>query len=292
MAGSKSLHKLSNLADRISARRGQPRQVDENLEHWPHCKGGAHFGQSPRPAYELAFDWENERSTIFGQRIPETPMAQREKLSEDFYYRVLPTEMQDAKIFCEPRDIFYLDAPSASVCLLSQIERLAVGTISYQKWTLISAGFCPFLSDYWLFLMFSLSISLHHFLSIPPLQFSASDLFWSASSLSSKLLLLLLLVAAFSSFLAVTSAPLFLFPQLLLVLEFFLLLILAIAAASFLLYAAAHASQQPRPSLSQKLPSSTFKRCRPKLHGRNLRAGHAQVAGLLLPRLNGAKRTI
>lgn len=29
-----------------------------------------HFGQSPLPAYEPAFDWENEHSMIFGQRIP------------------------------------------------------------------------------------------------------------------------------------------------------------------------------------------------------------------------------
>lgn len=35
-----------------------------------------HFGQSPLPAYEPAFEWENERSMIFGQRIPETPMPQ------------------------------------------------------------------------------------------------------------------------------------------------------------------------------------------------------------------------
>ncbi|RXH86623.1 hypothetical protein DVH24_021896 [Malus domestica] len=56
-----------------------------------------HFGQSPLPAYEPAFDWENERSMIFGQRIPETPISQerREKLSEDFYFRHAPTEKQD-----------------------------------------------------------------------------------------------------------------------------------------------------------------------------------------------------
>lgn len=35
-----------------------------------------HFGQSPLPAYEPAFDWENERAIIFGQRIPETPISQ------------------------------------------------------------------------------------------------------------------------------------------------------------------------------------------------------------------------
>ncbi|KAJ7948981.1 guanine nucleotide exchange factor SPIKE 1 [Quillaja saponaria] len=115
------------------------------------------FGQSPLPAYEPAFDWENERSLIFGQRIPETPIShglkisvkvqsllfqgglvepfygticlynreRREKLSEDFYFRVLPTEMQDGKISDEPRGIFYLDAPSASVCLLIQLEKHA-----------------------------------------------------------------------------------------------------------------------------------------------------------------------
>ncbi|TKY68582.1 Guanine nucleotide exchange factor SPIKE 1 [Spatholobus suberectus] len=116
-----------------------------------------HIGQSPLPAYEPAFDWENERALIFGQRIPETPLShgmkisvkvqslqfqaglvepfygticlynreRREKLSEDFYFHVLPTETQDAKITCEPRAVFYLDAPSASVCLLIQLEKHA-----------------------------------------------------------------------------------------------------------------------------------------------------------------------
>ncbi|RXH98573.1 hypothetical protein DVH24_010898 [Malus domestica] len=114
-----------------------------------------HFGQSPLPAYEPAFDWENERSMIFGQRIPETPIShglkisvkvlslsfqaglaepfygtmclynreRREKLSEDFYFRHAPTERQDISI--EPRGIFYLDAPSSSVCLLIQLEKHA-----------------------------------------------------------------------------------------------------------------------------------------------------------------------
>ncbi|GLT38427.1 hypothetical protein SLA2020_126800 [Shorea laevis] len=123
---------------------------------WPKC-----FGQSPLPAYEPAFDWENERSMIFGQRTPETPVVhhgsglkisvkvlplafqpgivepfygticlynreRREKLSEDFYFSILPTEMQDTnKVFSEPRGLFYLDAPSASVCLLIQLEKPA-----------------------------------------------------------------------------------------------------------------------------------------------------------------------
>ncbi|GAV57338.1 Ded_cyto domain-containing protein/DOCK_C2 domain-containing protein [Cephalotus follicularis] len=119
-----------------------------------------HFGQSPIPAYEPAFDWENERSMIFGQRVPETSTAEsgsglkvsvkvlslsfqvelvepfygticlynrerREKLSEDFYFHVLPTEMQEAKISVDHRGIFYLDAPSAAVCLLIQLEKPA-----------------------------------------------------------------------------------------------------------------------------------------------------------------------
>ncbi|XP_045803062.1 guanine nucleotide exchange factor SPIKE 1-like [Trifolium pratense] len=122
-----------------------------------HLVVSKHFGQSPLPAYEPAFDWENERSLIFGQRIPETPIShgmkisvkvqslqfqaglsepfygticlynreRREKLSEDFYFHILPTEIQDAKITCDPRAIFYLDAPSASVCLLIQLEKHA-----------------------------------------------------------------------------------------------------------------------------------------------------------------------
>lgn len=34
-----------------------------------------HFGLPPLPAYEPAFDWDNERSMIFGQRTPESPAA-------------------------------------------------------------------------------------------------------------------------------------------------------------------------------------------------------------------------
>lgn len=118
------------------------------------------FGQSPLPAYEPAFDWESERLMIFGQRTPETPVVhhgsglkisvkvlslsfqagviepfygticlynreRREKLSEDFYFCVPPTESQDAKVSLDPRGLFYLDAPSASVCLLIQLEKPA-----------------------------------------------------------------------------------------------------------------------------------------------------------------------
>ncbi|XP_019413445.1 PREDICTED: guanine nucleotide exchange factor SPIKE 1-like isoform X1 [Lupinus angustifolius] len=116
-----------------------------------------HVGQSPLPAYEPAFDWENERSLIFGQRMLENPIShgmkisvkvqslqfqaglaepfygticlynreRREKLSEDFYFHVFPTEMQDAKITYEHRAVFYLDAPSASVCFLIKLEKHA-----------------------------------------------------------------------------------------------------------------------------------------------------------------------
>ncbi|KAJ0779533.1 putative dedicator of cytokinesis, DHR-1 domain, DHR-2 domain, C2 domain superfamily [Helianthus annuus] len=119
-----------------------------------------HYGESPLPAYEPVFDWENERSMIFGQRIPESNMPQspsglkisvkvlslsfqaglvepfygtislynkdkREKLSEDFIFRVLPSEMQDAGGSSESRGLFNLDAPSSSVCLLIQLEKCA-----------------------------------------------------------------------------------------------------------------------------------------------------------------------
>ncbi|XP_031375133.1 guanine nucleotide exchange factor SPIKE 1 isoform X2 [Punica granatum] len=119
-----------------------------------------HFSPAPLPAYEPSFDWQSERSMIYGQRVPDSHMShygsglkisvkvqslsfqaglvepfygticlynreRREKMSEDFYFRVLPSESQDAKISFEPRGIFFLDAPSASVCLLIQLERSA-----------------------------------------------------------------------------------------------------------------------------------------------------------------------
>ncbi|KAM5551417.1 hypothetical protein ABKV19_026316 [Rosa sericea] len=120
-----------------------------------HSNDPKHFGQSPLPAYQPAFDWESERSLICGQRVPETPIShglkisvkvlslsfqaglvepfyaticlynreRREKLSEDFYFRHAPTETHN--ISFEPRGIFYLDAPSSSVCLLIQLEKHA-----------------------------------------------------------------------------------------------------------------------------------------------------------------------
>ncbi|KAM0925574.1 hypothetical protein ACQ4PT_004107 [Festuca glaucescens] len=119
-----------------------------------------HCTLSPLPAYEPAFDWDNERSLIFGQRVPESlpithssglkitvkvlslsfqaglvePFSgticlynrdRREKLSEDFYFHMLPKEMQDGHISLDRRGIFSLDAPSPSICLLIQLEKSA-----------------------------------------------------------------------------------------------------------------------------------------------------------------------
>ncbi|KAL0332860.1 UNVERIFIED_CONTAM: Guanine nucleotide exchange factor SPIKE 1 [Sesamum calycinum] len=119
-----------------------------------------HFGEPPLPAYEPVFDWDNERSTIFGQRIPAANIFQytsglriavkvlslsfqagfvepfygticlynrerREKLSEDFIFHMLPAEMQDTSSSVDARGIFRVDVPSASICLLVQLEKPA-----------------------------------------------------------------------------------------------------------------------------------------------------------------------
>ncbi|WCJ32880.1 guanyl-nucleotide exchange factors GTPase binding GTP binding [Euphorbia peplus] len=136
------------------------RQFTEAASDLSHLHVTKHLGLSPLPAYEPAFDWENERSMIFGQRNPETAMApfgrglkisvkvlslvfqagliepfygticiynkdRREKLSEEFHFSMLPTDTKDAKISYEPHGIFYLDAPSSSICLLIQLEKPA-----------------------------------------------------------------------------------------------------------------------------------------------------------------------
>ncbi|KAL2461813.1 Guanine nucleotide exchange factor SPIKE 1 [Abeliophyllum distichum] len=100
---------------------------EENYYESSNAKNSKHFGESPLPAYEPVFDWENERSMIFGQRIPATNTSQerREKLSEDFIFRMLPAEIQDTSSSSEVRGVFHLDAPSASVCLLIQLEKSA-----------------------------------------------------------------------------------------------------------------------------------------------------------------------
>ncbi|KAG8063521.1 hypothetical protein GUJ93_ZPchr0003g18496 [Zizania palustris] len=134
------------------------RQIYET--EMPASSSKKHCSLSPLPAYEPAFDWENERSLIFGQRVPESIPAinnsglkitvkvlslsfqaglvepfsgticlynrdRREKLSEDFYFHILPTEMQDAQASIDRRGVFSLDAPSPSVCLLIQLEKAA-----------------------------------------------------------------------------------------------------------------------------------------------------------------------
>lgn len=50
--------------------------IDTDLVLFIYLLNMQHIGQSPLPAYEPAFDWENERALIFGQRIPETPLSQ------------------------------------------------------------------------------------------------------------------------------------------------------------------------------------------------------------------------
>ncbi|AQL05125.1 Exosome complex exonuclease RRP46-like protein [Zea mays] len=49
----------------------------------------------------------------------------REKLSEDFYFHILPTDMQDAQGSLDRRSVFSLDTHSPSVCLLIQLEKAA-----------------------------------------------------------------------------------------------------------------------------------------------------------------------
>ncbi|KAL5647943.1 hypothetical protein ACJX0J_042298, partial [Zea mays] len=122
-----------------------------------------HCSLSPLPAYDPAFDWENERSLIFGQRVPESISAisnsglkitvkvlslsfqaglvepfsgticlynrdRREKLSEDFYFHILPIDMQDVsshRQLLSSSCVFSLDTHSPSVCLLIQLEKAA-----------------------------------------------------------------------------------------------------------------------------------------------------------------------
>ncbi|KAI0520034.1 hypothetical protein KFK09_007499 [Dendrobium nobile] len=145
--------------DDVPSTSGRP--ISESGSYSSRLKAASvHFGDSPLPAYEPTFDWENERLLIFGQRTPEPFPTQcdsglkisvkvlslsfqagltepfygticlynkerREKLSEDFYFDVIPTEMQEATISSDRRGVFSLDAPSASVCLLIQLEKPA-----------------------------------------------------------------------------------------------------------------------------------------------------------------------
>ncbi|KAH9608212.1 hypothetical protein KSS87_016316 [Heliosperma pusillum] len=133
--------------------------ADEELLSTSGRPFGEHFGLSPLPAYEPAFDWESERSLVFGQRLPENQVQygsglkisvkvlslslqaglvepfygticlynreRRDKLSEDFIFQVTPTELENSGTSNDSRAIFFLDAPSASVCLLIQLEKPA-----------------------------------------------------------------------------------------------------------------------------------------------------------------------
>ncbi|EPS68174.1 hypothetical protein M569_06596, partial [Genlisea aurea] len=127
--------------------------ITGNLKH-------SHFGESPLLAYEPVFDWFSERSTIFGQRIPANNLHQynstmkiavkvlhlsfhagsvepfygticlynrerREKLSEDFVFSTIPLETQDVSNKGFYHGVFSLDVPSASICLLIQLEKPA-----------------------------------------------------------------------------------------------------------------------------------------------------------------------
>ncbi|GAB2223448.1 hypothetical protein Droror1_Dr00017589 [Drosera rotundifolia] len=141
--------------DEMPSASGSPFEVATSANSSPFD----YLGSSPLPAYEPAFDWESERSMIFGQRVPESHelhgsglkisvkvlslsfqaglvepfygticlynRERRDKLSEDFIFSVVPTEVQEAKTSNGPRGIFYLDAPSASICLLIQLEKPA-----------------------------------------------------------------------------------------------------------------------------------------------------------------------
>lgn len=139
----------------------QTKVEDSTDEEFPSTSGTQfHFGKSPLPAYEPVFDWENERSLIFGQRNPETHLCQyasglriavrvlslsflaglvepfygticlynrerRERLSEDFFFHVSPSEAHDVSNSSGQRGVFHLDAPSASACLLIQLDKSA-----------------------------------------------------------------------------------------------------------------------------------------------------------------------
>ncbi|KAL9243906.1 hypothetical protein vseg_017743 [Gypsophila vaccaria] len=146
-----------NLADARQIRNEDV--ADEELVSTSGRPFGEHFGLSPLPAYEPAFDWESERSLVFGQRVPENQVQygsglkisvkvlslsfqaglvepfygticlynreRRDKLSEDFIFEVKPAEIGNSETSNYSRAIFYLDAPSASVCLLIQLEKAA-----------------------------------------------------------------------------------------------------------------------------------------------------------------------
>ncbi|XP_022885410.1 guanine nucleotide exchange factor SPIKE 1 [Olea europaea var. sylvestris] len=152
--------KIEDSADEEMPSTSRHHFSEENVYESSNAKICKHFGESPLPAYEPVFDWENERLMIFGQRIPANNTSQytsglkiavkvlsltfqaglvepfygticlynrerREKLSEDFIFCMSPAEIHDTSSSSEARCIFHLDAPSASVCLLIQLEKSA-----------------------------------------------------------------------------------------------------------------------------------------------------------------------
>ncbi|KAJ7561812.1 hypothetical protein O6H91_03G042400 [Diphasiastrum complanatum] len=123
-------------------------------------RSSKHLGPAPLHVYEPVFNWEYERSTICGQRVPAAPFLpsfsgvriavkclslklqaglaepiygslslyhreRREKLSEDFHFQFLPSEFQEETMSLERRAIFSLDSPSPAVCMLIQLEKHA-----------------------------------------------------------------------------------------------------------------------------------------------------------------------
>ncbi|EFJ04870.1 hypothetical protein SELMODRAFT_449303 [Selaginella moellendorffii] len=139
-----------------------------------------HLGPSPLHAYEPAFNWESERGAISGQRLPEPPPAslgsglkvavkvlqlklqagfvepiygslslyhreRREKLSEDFYFEFLPGEFCEGTVAIQRRAIFSVDAPSASICMLVQLEKHATeeGGVKSSVYSRISSPSSP-----------------------------------------------------------------------------------------------------------------------------------------------------
>ncbi|KAH9556934.1 hypothetical protein CY35_07G058600 [Sphagnum magellanicum] len=118
-----------------------------------------HLGGPPLPAYEPVFNWVTERAFIFGQRTSELPASlspssglkisvklvslnlqaglvepvygtmclynkdRREKLSEDFHFRFLPSDFQDEASGIQRRSVFSLEAASTAICLLIQLEK-------------------------------------------------------------------------------------------------------------------------------------------------------------------------
>ncbi|XP_024369391.1 guanine nucleotide exchange factor SPIKE 1 isoform X5 [Physcomitrium patens] len=123
-----------------------------------HTNISKHYGVAPLPPYEPVYNWRATRASVLGQRTSELPSAisssglkvsvkvvslnvqaglvepmygtlclyhreKREKLSENFHFRCLPSEFQDEGGNCLRRAIFSLEAASPAICLLIQLEK-------------------------------------------------------------------------------------------------------------------------------------------------------------------------